>query len=56
MSAIDQDSAGAAANVGAQPARKATRRRMEPFAAVSVTVTLFGLFCLVPLWMIVGAP
>lgn len=60
MSVIDQDSAsaGAAANVGAElgrPARKAARRRIEPFAAVSyVTVTLFGLFCLVPLWMIVA--
>jgi len=38
-----------------QPGRKATRRRPDPFSALSyVTVTIFGLFCLVPLWMIVA--
>jgi putative aldouronate transport system permease protein len=59
VSSVGQDSAAAAAGMAAartlQPGRTATRRRMEPFEAASyVTVTLFGLFCLVPLWMIVA--
>jgi len=40
----------------ASPAgRKAARRRPEPFTVTSyAVVTLFGLFCLVPLWMIIA--
>lgn len=35
--------------------RRKARRRPEPFTAVSyVVVTLFGLFCLIPLWMIIA--
>ena len=37
------------------PRRRSSLSRVEPFTVVSyVVVTLFGLFCLVPLWMIVA--
>ncbi len=53
MSAVSETSVGASAKV--RQTGRVARRRLEPFAAVSyVTVTLFGLFCLVPLWMIVS--
>jgi len=36
-------------------ARRKARRRAEPFTVLSyVVVTLFGLFCLIPLWMIIA--
>lgn len=43
-------------SIGARPAGRNRRSRtIEPFTVVSyVTVTLFALFCLIPLWMIVA--
>ncbi len=39
--------------VESAPRRRPGRRRAEPFTVVSyVVVSLFGLFCLIPLWMI----
>ncbi|KQU93411.1 carbohydrate ABC transporter permease [Devosia sp. Root105] len=36
-------------------ARRRARRRPEPFTVASyIVVTLFGLFCLIPLWMIIA--
>lgn len=40
---------------GARPSGRIKKTRIEPFTAVSyVGVTLFGLFALIPLWMIVA--
>lgn len=60
MNAIEQESsvikARAPASLGTlQHTRRAARRMPEAFQSISyLTVTIFGLFCLVPLWMIVS--
>ena len=42
--------------VQADNAGRTTRRKADPFTVVSyVCVTLFGLFCLIPLWMIIAS-
>lgn len=44
-----------AAGVLKPAVRRKARRRLEPFTVLSyVGVTLFGLFCLIPLWMIIA--